>query len=382
MIKILDRYVTSSFLKNYVLSFGILVGLYVVLDMLFNFDDLITVQNRGAAPIIESVWTILARIGDYYFYQIFLFFVQLSGIIPIVAAAFTLMRMSRQNELSAVLSAGVPLLKLARPIVLVSIGINALMVVDQELVIPRMIPKLTRTHNEAGQASTNSFQIHSMQDGERNLLLASKYFPDPLHPWMQEVTIIQRNEEYLPTAQITAERADWEALGEGVGQWKLTNARIVTGLEPGGKTAVNVYEQPYKGSITPEEVSLYRSNSFVNLLSTERVNQLLSPTRAASYGANQLLRVKHSRFTQPLMNIILLLLAIPCVLTREPGQLKTAAMKCLTLSGLGMGTIFLCTMLAGQSPPEWADQWPAIMAFTPVILFGPLAVFLLDRVES
>jgi hypothetical protein len=69
MIKILDRYVTSSFLKNYVLSFGILVGLYVVLDMLFNFDDLITVQNRGAAPIIESVWTILARIGDYYFYR-------------------------------------------------------------------------------------------------------------------------------------------------------------------------------------------------------------------------------------------------------------------------------------------------------------------------
>ena len=83
------------------------------------------------------------------------------------------------------------------------------------------------------------------------------------------------------------------------------------------------------------------------------------------------------------MNIILLLLAIPCVLTREPGKLKRAAMKCLTLSGLGLGSIFLCTMIGGKSPnAEWANQWPAVMAFVPIVIFGPLAVFLLDRVES
>ena len=85
------------------------------------------------------------------------------------------------------------------------------------------------------------------------------------------------------------------------------------------------------------------------------------------------------------MNIILLLLAIPCVLTREPGQLKSAAMKCLLLTGVGMGSIFLCAMLAGSPPsskPEWADQWPAVMSFLPIIIFGPLAVWLLDRVQS
>lgn len=379
-MKILDRYVTASFIKNYLLSFMILVGLYVVLDMLFNFDDLMAVQTRGGYSGVETIWPLLRTIGDYYFYQIFLFFVQLSGIIPIVAAAFTLMRMSRQNELSAILSAGVPLLRLAWPIIAAAIVLNALLMVDQELVIPQMIPKLTRSHNEAGQASGNSFQIHSMQDENRNLLLAAKYVPQPETPFMQEITIIQRNEEYMPVAQITAERADWEPRING-GQWKLTRAKIVTGLEPGGKTTIKDYNLPYKGSITPEEVGLYRSGAFVNLLSTERINQLLD--RPLSYGSAELLRVKHARFTQPLMNIILLLLAIPCVLTREPGKLKTAAMKCLTLSGLGLGSIFLCTMLGGKSPnAEWANQWPAIMAFVPIVIFGPVAVFLLDRVES
>ena len=384
-MKILDRYVTASFLKNYLLSFMILVGLYVVLDMLFNFDDLMAIQTRQGLAGYEKVWPLLKTIGDYYFYQIFLFFVQLSGIIPIVAAAFTLMRMSRQNELSAILSAGVPLLKLARPIILAAILLNALMIVDQELLIPHMIPKLVRSHNEAGQAASSTFGISSMQDSDRNLLLASRYIPDAVHPSMLEITIIQRDEQYMPLAQITAERADWEPGDGGGGFWRLTGARILTGLGPGAKPKVSAYDKPYTGNITPEEIALYRSNSFVNLLSTERINQLLDPSRAASYGANQLLRVKHSRFTQPLMNIILLLLAIPCVLTREPGQLKSAAMKCLLLTGLGMGSIFLCAMLAGSPPPsrpEWADQWPAVMSFLPILIFGPLAVWLLDRVQS
>ena len=100
-------------------------------------------------------------------------------------------------------------------------------------------------------------------------------------------------------------------------------------------------------------------------------------------GVNQLLRVKNSRFTQPLINIILLLLAIPCVLTRQPGQLKAAAIKCLVLSGLCLGTVFLAQLLANTPPtPDLTMTWPAIMAWMPIFLFGPLAVWLLDRVQT
>src|SRR6185503_18475200 len=106
------------------------------------------------------------------------------------------------------------------------------------------------------------------------------------------------------------------------------------GLAPGQRPEIDKkYRQPYHGGITPEEVSLYRSNEYVNLLSTERINQLLTRT---TYGSAALLRVKNTRFTQPFMNIILLLLGIPCVLTRQPGQLRAAAMKTLLFSGLCM----------------------------------------------
>jgi lipopolysaccharide export system permease protein len=380
-VKILDRYVTSSFIKNYLLSFMILVGLYIVLDMLFNFDDLITVRTREGIVDV-TVWMLLQRVGDYYFYQVFLIFVQLSGIIPIVATSFTLMRMSRQNELSAILSAGVPLLRVALPIIIASVVLNGLLLVDQELIIPSMIPKLVRNHNEAGQTAGKSFPIQSMQDENHNLLLAARYFPDPVKPYMREVTIVQRNEDSLPSTQITAERADWEPRSNG-GQWRLSGGKITTGLAPGSRPHAEAYDKPYKSNITPEEISLYRSNDYVNLLSTERINALLAPSRNLSYGVNQLLRVKHARFTQPLMNIILLLLAIPSVLTRTPGNLKSAAMKCLVISGTCMATVFLCNMLASQPPKsEWAFEWPAIMAWVPILIYGPVSVWLLDRVET
>src|SRR5262245_36915414 len=150
-MKILDRYVLLTFVKNYLISLMVLIGLYVVLDLVFNFDELIEVQTRGGAGGIESFLSVLYVIFDYYFYQIFMIYGQLSGMIAVVAAAFTLVRFARFNELSPILSAGVPLARLAWPIVIAALVLNVLLVADQEVIIPKLIPKLTRKHDEIGR---------------------------------------------------------------------------------------------------------------------------------------------------------------------------------------------------------------------------------------
>src|SRR3984957_15476112 len=167
-MKILDRYVIISFIKNYCISFMVLVGMYVVLDMVFNFNNMVAFQPNSSA--IATVIDTLRDMGDYYFYQCFLFFVQLSGIIPVVAAAFTLMRLSRFNELTAMLAAGVPLLRIAMPIVLAALILNGLSLGDQELLIPNMIPKLVRDHDEIRKAARTYFIIAFMQDEHDGLL--------------------------------------------------------------------------------------------------------------------------------------------------------------------------------------------------------------------
>src|SRR5215213_9225167 len=163
-MKIIDRYVFSSFLRNYLISFMVLIGMYVVLDMVFHFDELVDVDAAADVGALANTLGMLWNILDYYFYQAFLFFVHLSGIIPVVAAAFTLMRLSRFNELTALLAAGVPLLRVAAPIILAGVALNLLVVADQEVLIPQMQGKLSRSHDEVHRDSVKSFPIEAMQD--------------------------------------------------------------------------------------------------------------------------------------------------------------------------------------------------------------------------
>ena len=56
-MKILDRYVLVTFIKNYLISLFVLLGLYIVLDMVFNFDELSEVQQKAQ---------VMAEVKDFH----------------------------------------------------------------------------------------------------------------------------------------------------------------------------------------------------------------------------------------------------------------------------------------------------------------------------
>jgi lipopolysaccharide export LptBFGC system permease protein LptF len=357
----------------------VLIGLYIVLDMVFNFDELAEVSSKTAgAGGLASILTMLSSIGDYYFYPTFRIFAQLSGIIPVVAAAFTLIRLSRFNEMTASLAAGVPLLRMAMPIILAAVVLNFLLVVDQEMLVPQMIPRLERKHDELQKTASRSYPVRAMQDDANGLFNAAEYHPDT-PPWIEQLDIVQFDDSFMPVSHIAADRADWD---ESAKAWRLTSGRITRGLRPGQKHTRPQPLATYASSITPDEIALYRSGEFVDLLSRRRIEMLLD--RPKSYGTLDLLRVLHSRIAQPMWNIVLLLLAIACIMSREPGRLKMGIFQCVVMCGVCMAAIFLTQQLAGTPPtgPQWADRWPALMAWMPIIIFGPVAIGLLERVKT
>jgi lipopolysaccharide export system permease protein len=294
----------------------------------------------------------------------------------------------------------VPLLRIAMPIIIVALMLNGLLLVDQEVVIPQMIPKLTRDHDEVHKAKTTYYPILAMQ-ASNDLIYSARYFPtsdsgEP--PVMKDMDVIERQGDapatqptdpaappafasdaaLSPNGHIWASQAVWDAAAQ---QWNLTDGYQISGIGPRQIRSPRLPCATYKNfGLTPDEISLYRSSKFVELLSTQRIDELLN---TKSYGELNLLRVKYWRFTQPLMNVILLLLAIPCVLTREPGRLKQAAMKCLILTGLAMGSVFLSQQLAPSHPESISPQnWAIVLAWMPIFIFGPVSVLLLDRVKT
>jgi lipopolysaccharide export LptBFGC system permease protein LptF len=377
-MKLLDRYVLTLFLKNYLISLAVLIGIYVVMDMVLRFNDIVAVEKQVGGSGLASVATTLEDVGSYYFYQSFMIFVQMSGIIPVVAAAFTLMRLSRFNELTAFLAAGLPMLRLVLPIVLAAVLLNGLLIVDEELVLPGMIDKLERKHDEMHQAVGKEFPIVAMQVDEHSVLISAMF--DPVSNIMRDMDVVERVDRdgaLMPSSHLLASRAVWNN-----GHWDLTDGRIVRNLLPGLLPSSETPIDVYNGNVTPDEIELYRGSSSVEFLPTSKINQLIA--RPKSYGAAGLYKIKNLRITQPFMNIVLLLLAIPAVLTFDPKTLKTAASKCLTLIGLAMSCVFLCQQMAGKPPlgPIWISLWPALMSWIPIFIFAPIAIWLMDRVKT
>jgi hypothetical protein len=45
--------------------------------------------------------------------------------------------------------------------------------------------------------------------------------------------------------------------------------------------------------------------------------------------------------------------------------------------------VFVGFELSGAPPnPAWVNTWPALVAWIPIFVFGPLSVWLLDRVKT
>ena len=256
-----------------------------------------------------------------------------------------------------------------------------LLVADQELLIPQIIPKLIRSHEEMHTETRKSYSVQMMQDDRDGLVCAAQYYPPGVGvpAKIRYLDVVERDGTHHPVGHLYADDATWD---DAAREWRLVHGNHVKVLRPDEtRPEPETHPDVYKSDVTPDEIALWRGGDYVALLPTSRINELLD--RPKSYGTNNLLRTKHLRFTQPLANVILLLLAIPAVLTREPGRLKTAALRCLVLCGLCMGTVFLAYQLAATPlVSAWTQQWPALMAWMPVFIFGPLSVFLLDRVKT
>jgi lipopolysaccharide export system permease protein len=401
-MKLIDRYIAVSFVKNYLISFLVLVGMYVVLDMIFNFDELVEINARPDLTGMAALLNLLQYIADFYFYQMFQFFVHLSGIIPVVAASFSLVRMVRFNELSALLSAGVPLQRIAMPILIAGMGLNGLLWIDQEYIIPNIIPQLTRRHNYGASIDANAFQVSAMRDVVTGAkLFVGRYVPVPPdgRARMDYVSIVLVDEGNQPLAHIKADMGVWNKERRC---WDLFTRTGPNQYKPGGTIDHNLSPHQNKpitsapiltypadpsqpAGITPEEIQLYHSGNFVELLSLKQIDSLLQ--RPGSYGRSNLLRVKYFRgVAQMTLNMILLILCVSTVLTREPGQMRLAAGKCIVWCGLCLSMAFAGQQFAGAFPSflpaTLADLWPALMAWMPVLVFGPISIVMLDRVKT
>jgi lipopolysaccharide export LptBFGC system permease protein LptF len=367
MIRLLDRYILKSFFSNYLLALFVLISLYIVLDLFVNMDEF----TEGQRPLTD----IVSNIADYYFYNLPLYFSQLSGVIILFAACGTLARLQRKNEITACLASGTSLYRVAAPVVVAGLLVNGLLILDHEVLLPSVAPKLARHRDDV--EGKRLYEVWFVRDGESRLVSALKFSPG--QEKVRGLIVVERSTEAHNKGQLTgivrADRANWNAERNG---WDLaghvTHVKVTEGQNE------TVKREPisfYPCTLTPEDLMLRQQGQWINFLSLRQLNRL---EKRGDVSETKITQVRHGRYTLPIGNMILLLLGIPFFLNRVPEGVLTQAGKSLATCSLAFIVSFTGQQMVGSA--ELSSSLAALPAWLPIFLFGPLAVVLLDTVKT
>lgn len=377
-MKILDRYIAKNFLTGYAISFLVLMGLRIIIDLFVQLDEFVKHDDLGIQAVIRNIVT-------YYGLQATLYFRDITGVITVVAAAFSLGKMSRNNELVAMIASGVSAKRIVGPILVLAIFFTGLAVADQELLIPRLSDRLVRSHGDIpGQ---ESYAVWFITDGSGSLICSRRY--DVGTATFHLPTIITRRHD-LPDRpgiwEVTGRiSADAMTYNEQTGHWDLTNGQFAE--VPSGELAqVDSWQEPqpvasyYAPDLLPRDIPVRQRSGFTSLLSSRQLSALAAQKTGVKDMA-QLLSQKHFRITDPIINLTMLMVSLPVLICRDPRAMKSAILVSFSLTASCYVFTFICKMLAAEV--TLANRvMPELWAWLPVFVFLPIAFIELDSMQT
>lgn len=371
-MKILDKYIAKNFLIGYTIAFCVLLGLRVIIDLFVNIDEFAEHSALGFFAVGKNILS-------FYALQSTLYFRDFSGMITVVAAAFSLGKMVKSNELVAVMASGVSLKRIIVPIVTLSFILTGVSIVNQEFIIPPLAPKLVRSHDDI--PGEESYHVDFINDANNALFNAQKF--DVKTATIYEPTILIRNKipntpRWTVTAKISADRAVYNNDKQW---WDLVNGQYTLKKPELGKLP----EPPkpiayFESDLTPKELPIrYRAN-YKTMLSSAQLSALVAHSMKIKDLA-QLYSQKHYRVTDPIINMVMLLISLPILVCRDPRTMKSAIMLSFTATTACFIMSFVCKMLATESLLGTRIM-PEFWAWFPIFIFLPLAFIELDSMKT
>jgi lipopolysaccharide export system permease protein len=369
-MKILDRYIAKNFLVGYAIAFCVLIGLRVVIDLFVNLDEFAERADLGT-------WAVARSIITYYGLNMTLYFRDISGVITVVAAAFSLGRMVRTNELVAIIASGVSAQRIVGPILVLAAVFTAASVADQELLIPAISDKLVRGHDET--VTQKAYTVWFLPDGNGSLICSLRY--DAATATLQHPTIITRRRAdpnrpgiWQVTGRITA---DYATYNERMGQWDLTNGLLLR-IDPTHPTAMPERVASYTSEgLLPKDIPIRSKAEFDSLLSWRQLASLARQETNVKDVA-QLCSQKHFRLTDPIINLTMLMVSLPVLICRDPKAMKSAIIVSFGLTASCFVTTFICKMMAAEV--VWI--MPELWAWLPLFIFLTIAIVELDSMKT
>jgi lipopolysaccharide export system permease protein len=365
MLTLIDRQLFFGYVKSYVVCLVSLLSLYVIIDLFNNIDDFTSKQDEFL-PTVQ-------HIARYYGYQVTHIFDRLSESIVLLAAMFTVAWMQRNNELLPLLSAGVSTRRVIRPVLLGACVLVLLNVANQELLIPSLKPvPRDDPHGDSDVMVTAAYESNGIHLTGQVATRKEKEVRD--FTCVIPETVANGN-----LVQLHAKQARYIPPGEDErsGGWLLTETKTT---ELPGRLPEDVLTQ-----MSPGTFFLYTSEVDFDVLTRDkkwfyRIStwQLFDQLGKADSGRVASMAVFfHMRLTRPLLGMILVFMGLSIILRDQNRNVFISAGLCLLLCALFFASCYVAKYLGDKEMLA-----PALAAWLPVLVFGPLSFSLFDAIHT
>lgn len=355
-MKILHRYITGQLLRNLLVSMLIFVFLFTVFDFLDRIDNVLE----------EEVDFITAF--QYFAYKIPLTISLMLPVGMLVATLFTVGILSKNSEFTAMRSAGLPVLWLARPIFIFAFALSVVSIFFNETVVPHTARRVREIYDfdikkkdVKGKYSQANFWWRSRDSFFRAGAFDSR--DNSLH----DLTEIKVNKEFKITERVITEKAKW--LNPSLG-WSMQGVDRYQ-FKPDEPLQFSHYDiLPLPIAETP--ASFYNTRADPHTMSYMQLKSFVEKQKENGLSVKSYLADLYAKISFPFVTLIVTLVAVPfALIPARSGSMATSFLAGL-LVGFSYYAIHSFSIAIGR-----AELWPPLLAaWMANILLGGVALIL------
>jgi lipopolysaccharide export system permease protein len=366
----IDRYILLLYCRVFAVCFITLSGLLIVAQVFTNLDEFIQ-YGKAKGGVIHAL-------VDYYGPVLLAIFDRTCGLLVLLSAMFVIAWLYRTNEMTALLAAGISKSRIIRPVMLVSMVAVLFATISRECLIPKWEKSLNRSPQDL-QGGERLQSIRPTVDLDYGILIAGRTLEtsslriiNPLFKFQGPVT---ETTEQIHAAQAVYLPAD-ATHPAGYRLEGVAAKSLLPGKPSVRKDGIDYLllptDTPWLASdqcFIPSSVEydMLRGGSSKQFASTAELIWRLRNQR--TYYGTDLQVMVHSRFLQPWMDMTLLLLGLPLILTTRNRNIVQLVAVCVATFGL----FFAVSAGFGSLASHGTLISPSVAAWGPLLVFGPIA---------
>ncbi len=357
----IQHYVVREYLKIFGLAMTSLILIYVIVLFFQKVDTFI--KYRAPFPLIFEY--LLYKVPEVAFQWTLPYAV-------LLATLLTLGMFSRHSEITAMKAGGISLYRITIPLLFIALLISFLSFLGNEHLVPLTNQKVrylldVKVFRETPTSFFKNYKIWYHSDHR----IFNIQLLDPEKKLLKGFTVYQFDNQFRCVQRIDAREVKWVD-----GKWWLSDGAVRDFDESGSIRTTRFNETEF--ALQEHWDALQTIERRSREMSYSELRNYIQKIQTSGYDATRYLVDLYSKYSYPLLNLIMVLIGVPFALKTGRSGGVALSIGISVLIGFAYGVTFYIFLSFGKS----GVLSPLLSSWTPTLLFGLGGIFTLMSIRQ